>query len=466
MEKRLPQWPGMVERGPRVRTLAMLDGHYLCTPGMDYQVESWGEIKSLAFTSRPLLEIYVTDLAGSWWFDEAVRDPAVRLTVPTSAGIHSWSMVTCLMVKGDHNKRAWIISTRAWGTAAVTPSVLAGLTALFEQSGVGVRPTPGSLGQAIMRKLWQEEDRSWVSRPPNQCRADLLQHCIGGRVDYFVSPKDRFERVFETDLTSAYASVLDGLPDGSTIGLHAEPGLECATWFMRCRVDIPDGPLTPFGIFGVKGAAENTYPVMPGEYDVWLWKEEADLCRRNHWLVQPSSGWGWPTFNAGLAPWARHMYQLRVTAGRSDSARGQWMKQAIVSALGRFGMPLWTWIVLPESSPLVTDGDQALMNGTTETGWVLHRQEDTESNSLSHWYSYILMRTRLVLRARMQFEHDRGNRVLATNYDSLYCLLPADPASLGPGLGDWKTAVLTGVRFPFSRGVVSREKTTLPGVVR
>ena len=183
-------------------------------------------------------------------------------------------------------------------------------------------------------------------------------------------------------------------------------------------------------------------------------------------MVVSYSGGGWTNWNTGLRNWARHMYRLRVTAQRSDSALGGWTKQAVVSALGRFGMPLWQWQILAESSSQATDGDLALMAGQRETGWVLHKIADWNSNALSHWYSYILMRTRLVLRARMQFEHDRGNRILATNYDALYCLLPADPASLGGGLGDWKTTTLTDVRFPFPRGIESAEKTTLPGVSR
>lgn len=465
MTERLQQWPGYTERQPRKRVLAMLKGYRILSEHGDvWYVRSWASVKELLF--REHLELYVTDLPGSWWFADAIRDSQAKVLVPSTAIMHSWNPVTAMYVKeGRH--RGWILSSRAWNTPTVSFDFLHTLRTLFDSTGVGERPTPGSLGQALMRQYWQQDKRKWVSRPYNQCRRDLLAHSLGGRVDYYVSPITEYAEVYEQDLTGAYASVVDRLPGGHCVSLHREPVdfTECVTYFMECRITIPDDIHLVFGVFGIKSEnGTNVYPTESGRYTAWLWKEEIEQCRRLGIVVQPCTGWGWTNWNSGLARWARHMFQLRSVLGSAESVLGKWIKQAIVSSLGRFGMPLWQWSLLPESSPLLTQGDMGLSINNQETGLVLHRVAEWSSNHLTHWYSYLIMRCRLVLRARMQMEYDKGNPVLASNYDAVYTLLPAEAGSLGAGLGEWKQSRLTGVRFPFPRGLISNEKRTLPGV--
>lgn len=463
--QRLPQWPGYLEQHPRARTLALLEGHTLQTPEETHEVQTWEEIKALAFRYDPVLEVYVNQIAGSWWFLEAANDPQVKMLASSQAIIHSWNMVASLYIQKGR-QRVWIVAARTWDTPTATPTFLAYLSTLFNLCGVGVRPTPGSLGQAIMRECWRDEKRRWVSRPLNHIRQTLLKHVVGGRVDYFVTPKKRFQKVFETDLSGAYASVCDRLPGGAAVAFCGNPPHYLYTYFVESTVRVPAPNLSAFGIFAIPSAAGNEYPNEPGEYHVWLWKEEVDLCRRNGWLVIEHGGWGWMRWETGLSVWAQRMYLLRVQAQAIDSTLSAWIKQATVAAIGRFGMPLWSWMLLKETDPRVQNGDMALLDGLEETGWALHRLIDGNSNHLTHWYSYILMRARLVLRARMLWEYHRGNDIFMSNYDALYCRLPADPLTLGEGLGNWKQTELHDVSFPFPRGIISREKTTLPGVTR
>lgn len=464
----LQRWPGYSEAKPRERQLALWEGNALVLPSSDVPCATWQDFKTLAFSYQPLPEVYVSDIINQPWWADCLADPDVRVMVPTSVLAHSWNMVQSVQVKKGR-KRVWIISSRTWHQKTASPAFLAELDALFALCGVGVRPTPGSLGQAIMRKHWQREERRWVSRPTNPARIDLLAHSLGGRVDYFTVPSARFEKVYESDISGAYGSVCDRLPTGNECALHREPEMgECVTYFMECVVRIPEDSTVAYGIFGEKqDTGQNYYPIQPGEYRVWLWKEEVDLCRRNGWLVMPTAGWGWRNWNDGLANWAQAMYQLRLQAEASiGSSASQWMKLAMVAALGRFGMPLWSWKVVPGDSPELAVGDLEVMDKLEETGYFLHKMTEWASNHLSHWYSYILMRARLVLRSRMVWEHEQGNTILMSNYDAIYCLLPTDPIHLGKGLGQWKQTLLTKVRFPFPRGIVSREKTTLPGVKR
>lgn len=463
---KMARWPGFAEKGTRQRQLALMENNTLSLADRDMRIDSWAQLCDVAFSLARLPEIYVTDIIGQWWWEDALNDPSVTAMVPSSALIRDWSMIQCLQVRRGR-KRVWIICAKTWHVQTASPDFLAALQTLFDLVGVGVRPTPGSLGQALMRQHWQQENRRWIARPSNAARRDILRHSLGGRVDYLTTPQKRFETVYETDLSGAYGSVCDRLPAGSQCTLHAEPGAgDVVSYFMDCTVRIPAGePLLPFGIFGERTPeGTNAYPVQPGEYHVWLWKEEVDLCRRNGWIVIPTAGWGWTNWSDGLSRWAQRMYQLRLLAEDAiGSAGSQWMKLSMVAALGRFGMPLWSWKLLPEEHPDIQHGDLCLLHQKRETGWMLHLVTDWQANHLSHWYSYILMRARLVLRSRMLWEHERGNTVLMSNYDALYCLLPADPLHLAKGLGGWKQTLLTRVRFPFPRGVISREKTTLPG---
>lgn len=478
------RWPGYCETKPRTRQLVLLqtgdevsisDSRILLSSGevVDLGGEGWQEggasslwqrLKAWAFSLAVLPDIYCTDIVSQPWAEEAFNDPQVTAVIPANAML-KLSMVQCLKVKKGRQS-VWIISSRAWNTPQATPAFLAELEALFELCQVGERPTPGSLGQALMRDGWQREKRRWVSRPSNAARVDLLKHSLGGRVDYWTTPKERFEQVFESDVNGAYGSVCEYLPGGTQVNLNGEPGKgQVVSYFMQCEVRILEGAEPPIGVFGQKGpAGTNEYPTAAGTYQTWLWKEEVDACRSNNILVLPRSGYGWTSWNHGLGTWAQRMFSLRLRANEINSTLSAWLKVAMVSALGRFGMPLWNWSIRPEHQ--AEDGDLALMHEMSETGLVLHRVTQLASNHLSHWYSYILMRARLVLRSRMLFEMQRGNRVLASNYDAIYCLLPTDPIHLGKGLGQWKQTMLSKVRFPFPRGIISQEKKTLPGTKR
>lgn len=460
----LNRWPGYLEDTPRARTLALLDDRRIITQDGDvYAVHSWADIKSIGLALD--LELYTSEIVDSWWFAGALADTSVKVMIPASIMLHAATPITSLYAQ-ERRKRVWIICGRAWGHSSVGRDFLRCLSALFALCGVGVRPTPGSLGQALMRSHWKQEKRAFVSHPPNAARKVLLNECLGGRVDYFVTSDETFDTVFETDLTSAYCSVVDLLPGGYTVALGQEPDLTCVTYYMRCHIRIPADGVVAFGIFGIKGALSNEYPTQPGEYDAWLWKEEVDQCRRAGWVVMPQYGWGWTKWNTGLTSWSQHMFMLRQMATSLDSVLAAWIKQTIVSALGRFGMPLFQWALVPETSAFVQPGDIGLSLHGRQSGFVLHRTQEWNATHLSHWYSYILMRCRLVLRMRMMYEAERGNTVYMSNYDALYCRLPADPVSAGYHLGNWKQAQLTSVRFPFPRGVIAAEKRTLPGVKR
>lgn len=459
------RWPGYYDT-PRQRELAWLDGQTIRSLNGDvFHVQQWEEIKRAAFAGH--YDVYTSDLLGSWWFESAVNDSSVRLLVPGAVLLHGLSPVTSLVIT-EGEQRVWIVSSRAWGHPAANYDFLVALHQLFVLCAVGVRPTPGSLGQALMRQTWQAAGLAPVTRPPNQCREDLLNHCLGGRVDYFVSQSDHFDVVYEADLAGAYASLCDRLPDGPTVCLSGEPEAlsDYATAFLDCRITIPARLRLDLGVFGIKTQAGNSYPIAAGSYDAWLWREEVDACRRAGMTVKIRSGWAWTTWNDGLSSWAQSIYTLRQMATLSNSLLAGWLKQATVSALGRFGMPLWQWQILPETSLSVCPGDIGLLDNGQQTGYVLHQVHEPNANHLTHWYSYILMRARLALRARMQWEHDRNNTILASNYDAVYTVLPADPDSLGLELGAWKQTELHSVRFPYPRGVISAEKVTLPGTKR
>lgn len=462
-------WPGFREKGPRQRTLAWLDwqgnrGYIFYAFGQKRLiVSSWEQIKTALFSPEPQLELFCNGIMGQAWFQEALEDHAAQIIVPSQIFNKVSQIQGIRVTQGKYT--AWIVDVRAWGIPELDGITYAEMKRLFDLCGVGVRPTPGSLGQAMIRNSWYQFGHGSVYRPNNACRLDILENSIGGRVDYFVSPQDHFTEVHEYDIVSAYSSVSTKLPVGTAIARFSLPREEdgYTTWFMRCVVTIPAGNSTVLGIFAVRTASDvNEYPTTSGTYVVWLWRDEIEACQEVGWQVEVQQGWAWRGWTTGLANWSEQMKALRV---QEEEMIGKWVKLATVAGIGRFGMPLYRYRLIREGTEQIEPGDMMLTGSSVEdyeTGYVLKRESDLQNNTMSHWFSYILMRCRMVLYRRIKRDITFGVRVLMTNYDAVYTV-EETPAFYYEAV-EWKHKLLSNVSFPFPRGIISDQKTTLPGV--
>lgn len=462
-------WPGFREKTARARQIAWLDWKqdngrivvYQGTGSRVILVNTWQDIKNTLFAPDPALELFCNSMLGQAWFYEALHDPEAEVIVPSQI-FNKVSQVAGIRVKiGNHT--AWIVDIRAWGIPELGRTEAQELAALFELCNVGVRPTPGSLGQAMMRQEWYRSGHASIPRPNNACRLDVLENTTGGRVDYFVHPDQLFLEVHEYDIVSAYSSVATRLPAGSAVCRFTEP-LESdgyISWFLRCTVTIAAPSYDTFGVFAVPNEEGiHKYPTEPGQYSVWLWKDEIEACRERGWKVEVQDGWAWRQWSYGLATWAEQMRALRI----SDSEHiSKWIKLATVAGIGRFGMPLYRFKLAVEGTVPLRPGDMVLTDADGETGFVLIRETSIQNNYMSHWFGYILMRCRMVLYHRMMEDRARGITIYMTNYDAIYTDKEVSYYPAVEGI-TWKHKLLTHVRFPFPRGVVSDQKTTLPGI--
>jgi hypothetical protein len=147
----------------------------------------------------------------------------------------------------------------------------------------------------------------------------------------------------EYDFASAYARVAEDCDVPIRLQGHLGPvgarkaldGLDGATALLRCRV-ATDRPTTPH-----KGADGICWPV--GEWETWLWANEARMARDEGARVEPVDGWRYATAPA-LRQWATWVLdQLDGRPASIDPVVRLVVKGWSRTTVGRFGAQWSTW---------------------------------------------------------------------------------------------------------------------------
>lgn len=458
-------WPQ--KRAPRRRSLACLflteqyrsfRGKLVDEYGSVYDVDSWPTLRQIALEGR--YDVFTPPwLIDSPAFGEIIADDHCRVLASKTGG------VTGVLVKeGKHH--ATFMDSKVWGWVPCA-EFLGRLRAFFDYVGVGEYASPAALGEA----LWRQCRTTPVSTPCAACCADLREHSLGGRAD---TPAlgARLLEAYEIDMRSAYIGFLGAVPTGTAHRLRSEPwGRQKGNiWFAPCEVDTHDME-TYFSPVGYRTDAGLSFPVRrngPRRFQCWLWSDEVWVARDTGADVRVvAPGWQWSLVDHENEAYQQTLWRLRE--GARDAQEREWLKKASLAALGRQALPPWGYVIIDDTSPKRTDDDIPLVSSDPErpiSGLWMHAEPDERHTPrVAHWWAYTLMKCRLALWSRMEWEHQAGNIVLMTNYDAILLKEPSrGPVVIEPTYGEWKQQRLTRVSIPYPRAIHAREKQVLPGV--
>ena len=460
-------FPGFIPRIWKNRTLAFFDGVNLVHEGGGSCIPvNFADLCSYIFNDDLLT--FVESILDLPFLDTAMEQGAIVFCtpkgVPTALQIHG--------KKDKHHATRWLIQSSAWQQFTPDKQLLERLRMLFDYCGVGTANTPGALGLQLQKRALYEQygDDVVMHRhplPPYRCVEDMRAFSSGARSDLLVETTQMFDVVYELDMKIGYGAAFIEQPDGLTIP-HVGQFLEqYATYVSHCTIDI-FAPL-PLGCFPVRvqSGKETSieYPTQPGRYETFLWKEEIDLALAQGCGAHRGPGWGWLQMTRDNQRWVELMTELRDNAPPEIV---DWLKLAIVAGIGRHGC---SW----ESCFLVPEGEQ--QEGDIEASWhglaydyYVHYGMLRIPEAMQHWFSYTLMKCRLLLfQAALPFAI-RGE-LLATDTDGIYVCGNANVDDIidkrnayGERAGTWRKTKLTNVQFPALRHLVSDQKIKQPGI--
>lgn len=457
-------WPQ--KRAPRRRNLAVLlmddasilRGRLVDEYGSSWEVDSWPTLTQIALAGH--YDVFTPPwLVDSPAFGEIIADNQCRVLASKSGGVIG------VLYKQGREQRSFLDSN-VWGWVPCA-EFLQRLRRFFDYVGVGEYASPSALGEAV----WRLARPVGVSTPCAACCADLREHSLGGRAD---TPAlgARLLEAYEIDMRSAYLAFLRRVPTGTAHRLRREPwGKQRDNiWFAPCEVDTHDME-SFFSPVGYRTDAGLSFPVRrngPRRFVCWLWSDEVRAARDTGAHVRVvAPGWQWSVVDYENEAYLQALWRLRE--GVRDAQELEWLKKASLAALGRQALPPWGYVIIDDASPKRTDDDIPLVSGDLEhpiSGLWMHAEaDDHHTPRVTHWWAYTLMKCRLALWSRMEWEHQAGNLVLMTNYDAILLKEPSrGPVLVNPTYGEWKQQRLTRVHIPYPRAITSREKKVLPGV--
>lgn len=409
---------------------------------------------------------FIDDFTDKWFLDGYLESLVNCDSV--SVLCNRFGDVSSIKISFGKSTR-WILLAKTWGDKA-NVGFLKRLSSFYDWVGVGSQNTPGAMGMAMARRSWRIYDLGFHTSPSSAACEYIYEHQIGGRVDtpgiYRYYPLG-----IENDQASAYLAENEQLPTSTSIRFEKYPSDRYFTWFGECKVTIKKRlALGPFPVRLESGLV--SYPIEPGRYTCYIWKEQYEQILLSGCDVEPNGGYGWLECTLDQVELCKEMYKLKVTA--PEGYMQDYMKKVIVAYLGRYGMKGDFHTVVPEGKQSPTD-DRIITTDGIPTMFFIHPEPNKRATPMPHWYNYLLQ---MVAWETYKFALPYAERgeLIATNYDSclVSSLLPdsrsvrkysaEDIISSVPG--SWKWELLHNVYVPYPRGIRSDEKTRTPGLSR
>lgn len=436
---------------PRSRTLAADDGTRIITEnGEELPSGSYEEWVQSATGS--CLDVRVDRCPHFRYLDDAIRDPHARVS-----GVCNGSDSSPRIVRIDWrvgNKRATLFGADAWQDG-VDDEALRTHRQAIDLLQCGTFPTPGSLGDATIRKALDGPPSAVAKLRalPIACRGDVKKTLVGLRTETPAEPGTYLPEATEIDRSACYVTeCLAPIPCGRVRPLTDEAYVGENEWYVaRCVVTITRTiPLGPFPIRASDGTLE--WPVRPGIYqDVWLTRGEVSDTRLTGCLVQVVGGWVWSEMRPFLREWAETMLKAREEAPTKEVKA--YVKRTGNAAIGRHamtGIPLKVTTGDKAAPPLAIDGQISCYMAIPD-----HSRQTT---NLPHVALFIWSEARRHLYARQLAEMASGNTVLLTNTDGMILEKP----SILPSNG-WRERTLTNLIIVADRSYWCDQKIVLPG---
>ena len=456
-------WPAFVESRFTQRTLAYYENGVLSDEHGRSQSITFDELLSQMFIRKLL--VLVESL-----------DQYLALSLDAGGEITCTPEGKALSIRFKHKKQTrWLIESLRWGFKRPTPLVLQSLRALFNHVGCGDLTSPGALGQASMRASWRAAwGLDWPKhrhqRPSPQCCSDLYENTTGARNELIPGQGRYYPTLIELDRKNAYTAEFAEQPTGPTLTFWSGVIDRLKVWVGRVIVHIKEA--LRWGCFPYRATpdADLSYPTEPGDYPCWLWSNEAALAEERGCQLTIKNGWGWTETTREPEVWVEWASEKRESAP-DQQTRDLW-KVCMVAAIGRMGMRPEQYTLVPE--PLSEEDRPA---GLFDA-WI-HCERDESPTALPHWMQYALARCRENI--YREFEPYRAAELLVSvDTDAGYLKPAAAPLVLAhyrpksaprdTGEYGYKThypkAGRKSIVVPYTRAIIARDKTRLPGGTR
>lgn len=450
--------PLYIEKQLRVRALAgFIPGLLVTESGTQYECYDAGTLIKCLFAENLILFVRrFSDLPEM----EKMMDGAKNIYC------NKEGRILAFVLEGARRKTHWIVEVEDWGYAVPVAEVLRELRATFDHCGVGPQNSPGGLGQALMRKSLKDQyGDNWYQhrhRRPSQPVVDILRaNSFGARQD--AVDARHFDEAIELDMKNAYSFNFRKLPTGICSRTYKEAAWQHATFFAPVRITISK-PLK-LGLFPIRNLDKSiSYPIEPGGYDTWLWREQCEFLKARNLTVEITGpGLAWEEFTTDMEAWSLLMEHLRDTAPSEMTALH--IKLATVAGIGRENMPDLKYSIqetgeLGIDIPLIMDG--------LALDWWVHAEHEERPNTLPHWYFYGVAMMALALTIKA-FEYQ--DYLIGTATDAVYLRVDAPGLDQYPGKeeenvpsGTWRKLRHTNVRRWKLGRFKSDQKIVMTGV--
>lgn len=402
-------------------------------------------------------------------------------------------LATSARIKATNGTTRWLVCSSQFEYAVPSLDMLTELRRLFDHAGVGTLNSFGSVGSAVMRRAWkgafgtpkytQDDDGTrtlvdagWLAhrhqRPPSFACADFYAHSTGARSELLTTLQE-FSSLIEIDEKNSYLDKLRELPTGRTVRFLWGKVKNFAAWVGHCVITIKEK--LNYGIFPFRASPDEPtrYPTEPGSYSTWAGNRTIDLCLREGCDVAIHDGWGWYALSQEPGAIVELASLLRDSA--PDRRTEDLFKICIVAGIGCLGMRP-EYYELVEKKLDATDRPALTDDGFQSTQYI-HKIQDTRPASMPHWMQYALEGCRLKL-YEMARPFVEAEFAVATNTDAVYVRPEAQPMIDLMQIKKKSDRRETGdegyrpihprpghdtVVVPYPRGLISQEKTTLPG---
>jgi hypothetical protein len=435
--------------------------------GLSTVINSYEDFVDVIFKYN-LMTFVENFLVSFPYIDEVIHDHQATV-VCSKRGI-----ITGIRI-GRGNRSEWVIVPKTWNERwskedMELDGLLVELRSVFDHFGIGVHPTPSSLGYELMTQSWAEHGLLRHTKPGGSCQQFIKDHMSGGRVD---TPGigQRREIADLWDMSSGYVSKFGRQSTGTAVPFRRIIS-SYQNWFSRVEVRINNElPLGAFPVRELTRRGRVSYPTHPGIYNAYLWKGQVEDAASLGCDISIKGGFAWTESTTDPQFWCDQIFTKRVEAEiAGDRTLARYCKGIAVKAIGRHAGGN-DFHILVDSSRKKEEDMHVSYDGHAYDYWI-QRQVVQSSSNMIHWNSNTVTEcNRELFKFALPFA-EKG-QLLATNYDSVICedtglghMYPrkytADNIFCQPGT--WMYLRLHQLYIKAARTFKSKEMTVSPGV--
>ena len=461
-----PQWPNYFEKQYPNRRLAILKGHNLYVENIgNFEVSELATLIDCLFDKNCLAFCETLTSRENFPFLSGCIHSDVCEVLSNKEG-----QPLAIRINGTRNQSRWIVPSTTWNRK-IDENFLKDMRTLFTYYKI-IKPTPGSLGRAILRRSFRENNEKRQTAPNALALRFLRYHGVGGRCDTLVHSYDETGDIYpvllELDMSSAYLAHFMQLPTGTSrwfINGHVEP---FATYFCECDVTIHEElALGPFPVRTGRKESKIVYPTLPGKFHTYLWKEQIEDAQQAGCTIDISHGIGWSDFTTATTDFCRYMHHSRIL--HTGMAIENDDKKIAVSTIGGFGMKQTYYRLTSDDDgryPAVLDDNHNPLD------YYIEEYTDYKQPSMLHWRDFCIKECNRTL-YKYALPYAKQGRLIMTNYDALLIVEGDERQRLARKhslqalmveMGDLRWQELTNVRIYGDRSLECDQKRIRPGV--